>query len=824
MIEQPNNQNSTTEESDIIGSITVHDIIQMAFANWYWFVLSVTLCLGAAYFYLARTPKIYSRTATILVKDDRKGGETDLAAFSDLAGFQSRRSVDNEIFILQSRRLMTETVKRLHLTVSYSIKERFRTRNLYGQSPVEVEFINDNENQALSLELTPLEDNKIHLSKFTDPFISTQEGQSTITVQYGDTIATPIGQIIVRKTPYMTGSYTNKPILVSKSTLDKATNAHRTGVRVDVANKQASIVNITMNSSEPKRAEDVINTLIGVYNDDAVEDKRRISVATADFIKKRLVDIGSDLGNVDQDIENLKKENQIVDFASDASRSVTESSRYKADGLSVENQIQVAEFIRTYLNNPTHAGELIPMMASITSSTISSQISDYNTAILRREKLGENSTENNPVIQELDNMLASIRRSIIVSLDSYISTLDIQRNALRKEESQANLRISDMPSQEKAMQSIMRQQKIKEELFLYLLNKQEETQLNYVIAESNARIIDTAYGSGIPVSPKTTMILGIALIAGLIIPFALLFLISMLNTTVRGRKDVEDVISAPFLGNIPHYEDTISNGIVVRETGRDALSEAFRILRSNMSFMNVSSGKEIKCVLFTSSDPHEGKTFVAMNLGLTLAMAGKRVVFIDLDFRRHAFSTITGHGKNNMGVTNYLSGSTSGLDELISHPDIHKNFDAIYAGPQPPNPTEMLLSNKLDKLIDELRERYDYIFLDSTPAMAVADAIITDRLADLCIYVVREGVLDRRQLPDIQRLYREKKLHNMCITLNGTHDRLHGYGYKYGYGYGYGNKYGYGYGYGYGDEYQEVSYRKRILNFLGLRSTSKTQK
>ncbi|WP_279069977.1 GumC family protein [Alistipes timonensis] len=809
MTEQQINSPQQQGNDEMTGAVTLHDIIRMVIANWYWFVLSALVCLSLAYYYLASTPKIYSRTATILVKDSRKGGDLELTAFSDLAGFQNRRSVDNEVFILQSRRLMTEVVKRLDLTVSYSVRERLRRRDLYAQSPVEVTFVNDSDNQSLSMEITPLEGDKVRLTNFEDRFVTKQETRSSITAAYGDTIPTPVGQVVVRKSLYMKPEYTGVPIRVVKNSLSRTTNAYRNAVKSDVANKQASVVTISMNNSVPRRAEDILNTLISVYNEDAIDDKRRVSVTTAEFIKARLAVIGRELGDVDRDIEDIKKDNQMVDITSEAARSVSESSKYKAEGLSLENQINVAEFIRTYLNDPKNAGELIPMMASVTNQGISSQIADYNNAILRREKLMENSSDRSPVIQDLDNLLASVRRSIVASLDSHISTLIIQRDAMRKEETQANRRISTMPSQEKVILGITRQQKIKEELFLYLLNKQEETQLNYAVAESNARIIDLAYGNTLPVSPRPMLILAIALIVGLAIPFGLLYLIGMLDTTIRGRKDVEDNISAPFLGDIPYSEGGAGgdSGIVVRETGRDALSEAFRMLRSSMTFMNVSAGNEIHTILFTSSDPHAGKTFVATNLATTLAMAGKRVLLIDLDLRRHALSSQLGHGNCKTGITSYLAGTT-GLDKLIAKTGFHDNLDVIYAGIQPPNPTEMLLSNKLDKMMAELREKYAYIFIDSTPAMSVADAIITDRLSDLCIYIVREGVLDRRQLPDIERLYREKKLHNMAIVLNGTRSRRHGYGYGYGYGYGH------GYGYGYGDEYKEVSYRKRIKSFF----------
>ena len=602
MAEQQINSQIQTNNEELTNTITLHDIIRMVIANWYWFVLSTVCCLCAAYYYLASTPKIYSRTATILVKDSRKGGDVDLTAFSDLAGFQNRRNVDNEVFILQSRRLMTNVVKQLNLTVNYSVSERLRRRDLYGQAPIDVKFINDNDNQSLAMEITPIDDDKIRLSGFEDQFVTKHESRSVITAAYGDTIPTPVGQVVVQKSLYMAPDYIGVPIRVTKSSLGRTTNAYRAAVKSDVANKQASVVTISMNNTVPRRAEDVINTLIEAYNEDAIEDKRRVSVATGKFIKARLDVIGRELGDVDRNIEDIKKDNRMVDITSEAARSVSESSRYKTEGLSLENQINVAEYIRTYLNDPKNVGELIPAMAAAgTNTAIAKQIEDYNSAILRREKLLENSSERSPVIQDLDNLLAAVRRSIISSLDSNISTLEIQRDAMRKEETQANIRISTMPSQEKVILGITRQQKIKEELFLYLLNKQEENQLNYAVAESNSRSIDYAYGSNAPVSPRPMMILGIALIVGLAIPFGLLYLIGMLDTTIRGRKDIEDNVNAPFLGDIPYHEGGGKAGIVVRETGRDALSEAFRILRSNMTFMSVSAGTDIRTILFTSS-------------------------------------------------------------------------------------------------------------------------------------------------------------------------------------------------------------------------------
>ena len=352
---------------------------------------------------------------------------------------------------------MSKVVKRLHLTVNYSVRDGLRTLDLYGRSPIEVDFIDD-DNQRLSLEVTELEDGRIKLADFDDKYLTKQEKRRVIRGQYGDTIPTPLGQMVVHKTPFMDSTYVDRPITVTKSSPMVTTNAYRATVKSDVANKQASIVTISMNSSVPKRAEDVINTLIAVYEEDAIADK--VSVVTNAFIKERMLAIGRELGVVDSEIEGIKKSNQMIDITSEATRSITESSKFKVEGLSIENQISVANYIRDYLNNPTHAGELIPMVASLTNNGIVAQITEYNDAILRRQKLLENSSERSPVIQDMDNVLAAVRRSIIASLNSHVSTLEIQLTNMRKEEALANHRISTMPSQEKVLLDIMRQQKI----------------------------------------------------------------------------------------------------------------------------------------------------------------------------------------------------------------------------------------------------------------------------------------------------------------------------------------------------------------------------
>ncbi|MDE6861389.1 MAG: polysaccharide biosynthesis tyrosine autokinase, partial [Alistipes sp.] len=406
-----------------------------------------------------------------------------------------------------------------------------------------------------------------------------------------------------------------------------------------------------------------------------------------------------------------------------------------------------------------------------------------------------------------DNNIASLRDAIISSLDSHIKGLSLQRDNIRREQSIADTRMTSSPVKEKELLSMSRQQKVKEELYIYLLTKREENSLTGATAESNARVIDMAYGSNKPISPRKSIIYMIAIILGAVIPFAVLYIIELLNTTVRGRKEIEETLSIPFLGDIPAYQGKAEHGIAVRATGRDMLSESFRILRTNMSFMGIDS--EQKVILLTSSTPHSGKTFVSTNLAMTLATSGKRVLLMDFDLRRRTLSKQMGHRTDKKGITGYLSGAIARLEDAVSKTSIDENLDIMYAGIQPPNPAEMLMSQRVDQMINDLRKMYDYIILDSVPAMAIADAMIIDRVADLTIYVVRQGYLDRRQLPDIEKLYREKKFHNMCIVLNGIDPNAKSYGYGYGYGYGY-------YGYGYYCDENESKWKKQWKKFKKL--------
>lgn len=771
-------------DTDSVRTFSVQDIIDMMLDRWYWFVVSVVVCVGLGVYYLASTPKVYKRQATILVKDSRKGGGTDISAFSDILGMTQRRNVDNELYVLQSRRLMTDVVRRLGLCTGYVTREGLRPADLYGRSPIEAVWIDRSELFGCSFDVAVGSGGRMTISNFRGNELKRADRRFSVEAAAGDTVVTPVGKITVTPTLYMSPEYEGRTITVRNNPEAVVAGALREQVQSSVANKMSSIIELSLSDIVPARAEDILNGLIQAYNDDAVDDKQRIAEVTAEFIDERLEVIGSELGAVDETIEAFKRRNNIFDLKTEATKISTESTKYKADGLSIENQVRVARFVRDYLSDEKNKTSLIPVTSTFAGnagSAINKQIDEYNMMVLRRERYVAGNSDNNPVVRDLEMNMTAMRNSIMASLASHVSSLEIQLDGIRREERLTDSRISSAPSQEKEYLSIARQQRIKEELYLYLLNKREENAMSIAITENNARVVDAAFGQPLPVYPISAIVLLLSLVAGVAIPFLVIYVGASLDTSLRGRKDIERHLSIPYLGDIPVHDGAVpENGVAVRENGRDATSEAFRILRTNMSFMNLGS-RSSQVIQVVSSTPHAGKTFVSMNLGVTLAMSGRKVVIVDLDLRRRMLTKQAGHRHDPEGVSSYLSGSTPSVEGIIVRSEVHDNLDMVFAGLQPPNPSELLMSDKLERLFAELRERYDCVLVDSVPAMAVADAVITNRLCDICIYVIREGYLDRRQLPDIEELHRSGRLSNMCVVLNGATSTRKGYGYGYGY-------------------------------------------
>ena len=781
-----NNTQRTQDESLFHRTVSFRELVFKSLKNWYWYIISSAIfgCLGILY--LLSTAPTYHREATVLIKDARRGGAaSELSAFADIAGISTRRSVDNELYVLQARRLMLDVVERLNLTTSYTTKSRLRTITLYKNSPIEVSYVDDLGGKACDFTAL-LSADGVTISEFECSRAANEKDKKksdelfTATAKYGEVINLPIGQIVVNPTLYFNPEFVGKEIRVAKRSKDVLATAYRNRVNMAVASKMSSIINLSLNDVSPQRAEDILNTLLDVYNDDAVYDKQIVAEATAKFISERLQVIGEELHSIDGDIKSFKDKNNIVDIKTEATRRTEGAMRYEQEIAATTNQIAMSKFISNYLNDNTKDVNIIPVATFEGNTAIVSQIADYNELVIRRMKLGSESG-NNPHVQQLDGNITSIKNAILTSLASNVKALEIKLENLESEERKINSMIGAVPKQEQEFLSIARQQKIKEELYLYLLTKSEENAISLAITERPARVVDYAFGSGRPVSPNKIMVLLAMLVLGLGLPFSIIYIAILTDSKVQGKHDITKYCSVPYLGDIPLYEGHLTRNIAVRESGRDKVSEAFKILRTNMGFM--SGGKKQQVILTTSSTAHAGKTFVSMNLGMTLAFSGNKVLMVDLDLRRRTLSKHMGQRSNPNGVTKYLSSNDIQVNDIISNSGMHENFDFIYAGLQPPNPAELLMSKRLDDLFEQCRQNYDYIIIDSVPALVIADALITSRVADLSIYVVREGMLERQQLPDINALHTENKLKNMCIILNGASEEHQGYGYSYRYQY-----------------------------------------
>lgn len=773
---QTNNSSNKNDQG-----LNIVDLFMYLASQWKWFLLSILICGGIAWYNYARAPLVYFRSATVIIKDpSNKASTSGLDRFDN---FINKVNVANEILQFRSKKLMREVVQRVHADVSYQIKDGLRSNELYNESPVLVSLPDALPEQSFSFTMTLKDAKTVTLSDF-----SGIEAKPSYEVALNDTVAIIEGMnVVVTATNYLRDSWLNTPIRVQKLPVESMVNYYKNALGIQQEEEEASILTLALKDSSPARAEDVLNTLITVYNEEAIKEKNQVAVNTANFINERLIIIERELGNVESNLESFKQRNQIVDIASSAGMYMTESQKYNADAMELETQLRLANFIKDYLTDPSKETDLIPSNTGISDMNIENQISLYNAAKLKRDHLIDDSSVNNPVVQELNNSLRAMKQSIIRAVDNMIVSLNVKRNDAQNREMRAQDRVTAIPTKERQMLSIERQQKIKEALYLFLLNKREENALSQAMADNNARVIDGAEGSNAPISPNRNRILLLGLLVGIALPGAVCLAILFMDTRVHGRKDIEGVTSVPYLGEIPLDKEAMKDHrkkvMAVKEQGDDIVSEAFRILRTNMAFLS-KKDKPAQVITFTSFNIGAGKTFIARNLSMSLAYLKKRVVMVDLDIRKGTLSRHFGH--YHVGVTNYLSDNTVKVDNIIQH---QEGFDLIPAGILAPNPAELLMDNRLDELMDELRARYDYIIVDNVPVGLIADATIANRIADLTIFVVRAGKLDRRQLPDIEKLYQEKKLKNMALVLNGANPERHGYGYSYGYGYGYG--YGY---------------------------------
>lgn len=792
--------NQNTKKTGSSDFLEIKDLFFLCCAKWYWFIISLGLTLGIATIYLLRTVPAYTRTASILIKDDSKGNSLSGGmdqSFADMGLFKANTNVNNEVISLQSPAIMYDVAKRLNLDMSYMTDGFWHKKVAYGATlPVNVNCLDLSENDFASFKLKLDSEGKVTLSDFV--FNGEElEQENDLVANLVDTISSPIGKLLV--IPTAAFSTTEKELLVNKMSLQMVAGMCAYQLTVELNNEKSSVINLSYLDVCPQRAEDILNTLIAVYNENWVKDKNQIAVSTSMFINDRLKVIERELGHVDENISSYKSAHLLPDLQAASNMYITQSSETNAKMSALNNQLYMTQYVRGYLVDNTHRNQLLPTNSGVENSQVESQIQSYNNQLLQRNALVANSSEKNPLVIDMDRALASMRKAIITSVDNEIETLNAQLKSLQQIEKKTTTRIAESPTQAKYLLSVERQQKVKESLYLYLLQKREENELSQAFTAYNTRIITPPGGTMIPTTPKRNKILFYAFALGLCIPIGIIFIMESLNTRVRGRKDL-DVLTIPFIGEIPlcipeksklgSKLEADSQYIMVEEGNRNIINEAFRILRANLEFMT-EKGRQSNVIVMTSFNPGSGKSFLTMNTAVSLAIKGKKVLVVDGDLRHASASTFVHSPRK--GISDYLGHRIDNIKEIIVQHEQHKNVHIIPVGTIPPNPTELLYDERLESLINTLRNEYDYVFLDCPPINLVADTQIIEKLADRTIFVVRAGLMERCMLPELEEIYLNKTFKNMSLVLNGTKGGGRGsYGYRYGYHYGYGSDSHYG--------------------------------
>jgi len=768
--------------------IRIQDLWSMFVPKWYWFAISLFITLTIAVLYLLSTPPIYTRTAAILVKDNSKSSSSTSAMndFSDLGIFKSNTNINNELLTLKSPTLMTEVVNRLGLNETFTIRKGLKNVDLYKVSPVTITFC-DKIEVPLSFTIKFSSKEAFAISELE---ISGEDIGETLSAQMGDSIQTSAGIMIVSPTQEFTDAFIGTSIRYVRGSVRAAVDTYSNALVAELGNEDATIINLSINDTSIRKAEDILNTLIEVYNENWIRDKNQIAVSTSQFISDRLGVIESELGHVDENISSYKSEHLLPDVQAASSLYMAQSAENNKELSTLNNQLSTAQYIRRELNTK-QLDQTLPANSGIVSANIETQISEYNNLVLDRNRLIANSSEKNPLVKNMASSLQSMQRTIIQSVDNLIVSLNTQIRSLRRQEEATTNRLASNPNQAKYLLSVERQQKVKEELYLYLLQKREENELSQAFTAYNTRLITAPRGS--------MNILLVAFAVGLLVPAVGIFMKENMNTKVRGRKDLEN-LSIPFIGEIPQYSGTKKKWwefkhrkrqdmkiIVVNEGNRNIINEAFRVLRSNMDFMASKDNNQHVFVL-TSFNPGSGKSFLAINIAISFAIKKKKILVIDGDLRHRTVSSYV--DSPNKGLSDYLNNQIEDWKEIIVSYKGYTNLHILPIGTIPPNPTELLEDNKLSMLIEALRPEYDYIFIDCPPVDIVADAQIIEKWADRTIFVVRSGLLDRSMLSELENMYTGKRFKNLSMILNGTESTGGRYGYRYGYHYGYASYYG----------------------------------
>ena len=783
--------------------VNIQELLFRYLIHWPWFVVSIIICIACAWGYLRLTTPIYNISATVLIKDEKKGGGASMSSDLEKMGLEgfisSSSNVDNEIEVLRSKSLAREVVNNLGLFVTYMDEDEFPSKELYHTSPVLVSLTHQEADKlpgrmeinmilqptgVLGVQITVGE--KEYRKQFDKlPAVFPTDEGTVAFFANNDTLSAVCPENITKER-HIT-AFINRPFSVLKEYVNS--------LSIAPTSKTTSVVVISLENTNTRRGRDYINKLLEMYNINANNDKNEVAQKTAEFIDERIGIISKELGSTEQDLENFKRSAGITDLSSEAQIALTGNAEYEKKRVENQTQINLVMDLQRYMKGNEY--EVLPSNIGLQDAASVGAIDRYNQMLVERKRLLRTSTENNPTIINLDTSIRAMRTNVQATLDATLKGLQITKEDLAREASRYSRRINDAPTQERQFVSIARQQEIKSGLYLMLLQKREENAITLAATANNAKIIDEALADDNPISPKKTIVYLAALVLGVGLPVGVIYLIGLTKFKIEGRADVEKLTSLPVVGDIP-LADEKTGSIAVFENQNNLMSETFRNVRTNLQFM-LENGKNV--ILVTSTISGEGKSFISANLAISLSLLGKKVVIVGLDIRKPGLNKVFNIPKKEHGITQYLTNTTANLMDFVQPSDINKNLFILPGGTVPPNPTELLARDGLEKAIETLKANFDYVILDTAPVGMVTDTLLIGRVADLSVYVCRADYTHKAEFTLINELAENNKLPNLCIAVNGLDLNSRKYGYYYGYGkygkyYGYGKRYGYGYGYG----------------------------
>ncbi|EKJ91686.1 Tyrosine-protein kinase ptk [Bacteroides finegoldii] len=793
-----NNMNELDEEK-----VNYQELLFRYIIHWPWFVASILICLIGAWVYLHFQPPVYQVSASIMIKDDKKGGNSGSADLENLGlggVITSAQSIDNEIEVLRSKTILKEVVNNLELYITYYDEDEFPRQEMYKTSPVVVNLTAQEADKLPNAALIDMKlasdggldvNLKVGLNEYNKRFDKLPAVFPTNVGTFGFTLRDSLsnGQVEGQKDVRHISAVVSQPFGVAKG--------YQWALTIAPTSKATSVATVSLVNTNIQRGQDFINKLMEMYNRNTNNDKNEVAEKTREFINERIKIIDEELGNTEEKLETFKRNAGLTDISSDAQLAVSGNAEYEKKRVENGTQINLVRDLAKYINNPLNEYEVLPSNIGLTDNGLTTQLERYNELVIERKRLLRTSTENNPMIINLDMSIRAMKANVKAAIDGTLQGLLIVKADLDREASRFSRRISDAPGQERQYVSIARQQEIKAGLYLMLLQKREENAITLAATANNAKIIDEPVAEGGPVSPKPKMIYMIALVVGLGLPIGIIFLVSLTKFKIEGRGDVEKLTRLPIVGDVPLTAEK-TGSIAVFENQNNLMSETFRNVRTNLQFM---LGNGQKVMLVTSTVSGEGKSFISANLAISLSLLGKKVVIVGLDIRKPGLNKVFNLPRKEQGITQYLSDPEKNLMDFVQLSDVSKSLYILPGGTVPPNPTELLARDGLDKAIETLKKNFDYVILDTAPVGMVTDTLLIGRVADLSVYVCRADYTRKAEFTLINELAENNKLPNLCTVINGLDLQKKKYGYYYGYGkygkyYGYGKRYGYGYGYG----------------------------